>query len=72
MMADMHEKVRYLVRTLIKTDREGNKASYSLVYFEGERLMDWCGNIRYVNVRIFPFDKERAGYVFRESLIYSE
>ena len=23
MMADMHEKVRYLVRTLIKTDSEG-------------------------------------------------
>lgn len=57
-------KEKYLLRKLEVEDRQGIKTVLSLVYFEADHIDDGKGGKRYVNINVFPFDRERPGYVY--------
>lgn len=63
-------RVRYLVRKLEVIDGKGMDSTHSLVYFEGDRSDDsYARDNIYENVKFFPFDRERAGYVYRDRIV---
>jgi len=62
------EKVKYLVRHLTIINSKGMENVHLLVYFEAYRLLDDSGVERYTDISIRPFDFERAGYEYMETL----